>query len=97
VTSWDISEWTFLATAYDSSGDVLDNLDVIIDGSEVSIFVSANTSKNWGVAYKSVVAELPFDLQVVIPASEEETEDTIWTPVLGTICVLGNVTPGASL
>jgi hypothetical protein len=97
VTSWDISEWTFLATAYDSSGDVLDNLDVIIDGSEVSIFVSANTSKNWGVAYKSVVAELPFDLQVVIPASEEETEDTIWTPVLGTICVLGNVTPGVSL
>jgi hypothetical protein len=97
VTSWDISEWTFLATAYDSSGDVLDNLDVVIDGSKVSIFVSANTSKNWGVAYKSVVAELPFDLQVVIPASQEETEDTIWTPVLGTICVLGNVTPGVSL
>ena len=97
VTSWDISEWTFLATAYDSSGDVLDNLDVIIDGSDVSIFVSANTSKNWGIAYRSVVAELPFDLQVVIPASGEETEDTIWTPVLGTICVLGNVTPGASL
>ena len=96
VTSWDISEWTFLATAYDSSGDVLDNLDVIIDGSDVSIFVSANTSKNWGIAYRSVVAELPFDLQVVIPASGEETEDTIWTPVLGTICVLGNVTPGAS-
>jgi hypothetical protein len=97
ATYWDTDGWTYSATAYDSTGDVLDELDVIVDGSEASIFISADISKNWGIAYRSVVAELPFDLQVVIPAAQGETEDTVWTPVLGTICVLGNVTPGGSL
>jgi hypothetical protein len=94
VTYWDTEGWAYSATAYDPSGDLLDELDVIVDESEVSIFVSADISKNWGTKYKSVVAELPFDLQVVIPAGIGETEDTIWTPVLGTICVLGDITPG---
>lgn len=97
VTAWDIEDWTFLATAYDPTGDILDELTVNVDGSDVSIFVSADISKNWGTRYRSVVAELPFDLQVVIPRAVGETEDTIWTPVLGTICVLGDVTPGGSL
>ena len=41
-----------------------------------------------------VVAELPFDLQVTI---SDAGEDTVWTPVIGTICVLGDVSPGGSL
>ena len=97
VTYWDTEGWTYSSSSYDASGDVLDSLEVIVDGSEVSIFVSAEISKNWGTKYKSVVAELPFDLQVVIPAGVGETEDTVWTPVLGTICVLGDITPSGSL
>lgn len=97
VTSWETEDWTFSATAYDPSGDVLDQLDVIVNGYDISIFVSSEISKNWGLNYRSVVAELPFDLQVIIPATVGETEDTIWTPVIGTICVLGDVTPGGSL
>jgi hypothetical protein len=42
-----------------------------------------------------VVAELPFDLQITIPT--DGPNDTIWTPVIGTICVLGDITPGGSL
>jgi hypothetical protein len=42
------------------------------------------------------VAELSFDLQVIIPAGSGEGEDTTWTPVIGTICVLGDVS-GTSL
>jgi hypothetical protein len=38
---------------------------------------------------------LPFDLQITIPAATGE--DTVWTPVIGTICVLGDITPGGSL
>jgi len=38
---------------------------------------------------------LPFDLQITIPAASGEP--TVWTPVIGTICVLGDITPGGSL
>jgi hypothetical protein len=97
VTGWDISDWSFLATAYDVTGDILDELSVTVSGYTATIFVSADITKNWGSAYKSVVAELPFDLQVTIPSDEGDPEDTVWTPVLGTICVLGDITPGGSL
>lgn len=93
-TGWDISDWDFAATCYDSSGDFLDELKVTVSGYTATIFASSDLTKNWGTKYTSIVAELPFDLQAVIPAGENDTEPTVWTPVLGTICVLGDVTPG---
>jgi hypothetical protein len=75
---------------------VLDELIVTDEQGYVTISIPADTTLNWGNQYKSVTAELPFDLQVTIPGGSGE-EDTIWTPVVGTICVLGNVTPGGSL
>ena len=94
VTGWNIATWDFLATAYDSTGDILDELVVTVSGSTATIFISADITKNWGSRYTSVVAELPFDLQATIPKSTGETEDTVWTPVIGSICVLGDITPG---
>ena len=94
VTGWNIATWDFLATAYDSTGDILDELKVTVSGSTATIFISADITKNWGSKYTSVVAELPFDLQATIPKSTGETEDTVWTPVIGSICVLGDITPG---
>jgi hypothetical protein len=94
VTGWDIEDWTFAATAYDVTGDILDELAVTVSGHTATIFVSADITKNWGSTFKTIVAELPFDLQATISAGEDDTEDTIWTPVLGTICVLGDITPG---
>ena len=94
VTGWNIATWSFLATAYDSTGDILDELKVTVSGSTATIFISADITKNWGSKYTSVVAELPFDLQATIPKSTGETEDTVWTPVIGSICVLGDITPG---
>jgi hypothetical protein len=94
TTGWDIDGWTFLATAYDITGDILDELSVTVSGHTATIFASADITKNWGAAYRSIVAELPFDLQATITAGVGETESTIWTPVLGTICVLGDITPG---
>ena len=94
VTGWNIATWDFLATAYDSTGDILDELKVTVSGSTATIFISADITKNWGSRYTSVVAELPFDLQATIPKSTGETEDTVWTPVIGSICVLGDITPG---
>jgi hypothetical protein len=94
VTGWNISTWTFSSSAYDTAGDILDELKVTVSGSTATIFISADITKNWGSRYTSVVAELPFDLQATIPKSTGETEATIWTPVIGSICVLGDITPG---
>lgn len=96
ITYWDTDGWTFLSTSYDPTGDVLDELLVTEEAGYVTISIPAETTLNWGNQYKSVVSELPFDLQVTIPGGSGE-QDIIWTPVVGTICVLGNVTPGGSL
>ena len=95
VTFFDTSDWTYKATAYDKSGDILDEL-IVEDDEEgyVIIKATADVTANWGTAYRSDVAELPFDLQVKIV---DGTDTTIWSPVIGTICVLGDVTPGGSL
>jgi hypothetical protein len=92
-TYFDTTGWEFLATAYDSRGDILDDLLVIPLNGYVEIKISPEVSENWGIGFKSVVAEIPFDLQVLIPGEEETT----WTPVIGSICVIGDVSPGGSL
>ena len=94
LTSYDTDTWSYNATAYDISGDVLDDLPVVAGEGYVEIQIPASITENWGSNYKNVVAELPFDLQVVI---SDAGEDTVWTPVIGTICVIGDITPGGSL
>jgi hypothetical protein len=95
ATTYDTSSWTYSATSYDSTGDILDELTTTAYDGYVEIFVPACITANWGAnKYRSVVAELQFDLQVVIEGGSGPNADTVWTPVIGTICVLGNVTPG---
>ena len=94
VTAWDIEGWTFSATVYDPSGDFLDELEVETTSTGVQIKAADTITANWGTAYKTVVAELPFDLQATIVDSGETT---VWTPVIGTVCVLGDITPSGSL
>jgi hypothetical protein len=94
VTGFDTSDWTYKATAYDPIGDVLDDLAVEVDGHTATITAPASITSNWGTAYKQVAAELKFDLQVIIEAGSGVDADMVWTPVLGTICVLSDITPG---
>ena len=94
VTEFDTEGWTYKATAYDPIADVLDELTVSSDGSVVTVTAPADVTANWGSKYKSVVAELTFDLQAKVP---DGGSTITWTPVIGTICVLGDVTPGGSL
>lgn len=93
VTGFDTDGWTYLATAYDVSGNVLDDLSVTASGSSITVTASPDITERWGSSYKSVVAELPFDVQVTIPGQTITT----WTPVIGSICVLGDITPVGSL
>lgn len=94
VDYYDTSDWVYRATAYDQSGNVLDALYTEPGPGYVDITAYPSVTKNWGTRYTATVAELPFDLQVAIP---EVIEDIVWTPLVGTISVLGDVTPGGTL
>ena len=93
-TKWDTTGWTYIATSYNPDGDLLDELTVTGSAGKAIITAPGSLTELWGSRYKSVVAELPFDLQITIP---ENGEDITWTPVIGTICVLGDVSPRGSL
>jgi hypothetical protein len=93
-TPFDTDGWTFKATSYDPTGQVLDDLLVTANTGSVTITADPCITEKWGNTYKTIVAELPFDLQVIIPS---EGESIVWTPIIGTICVLGDITPGGSL
>jgi len=86
ATYFDTSDWTFEATSYDPQSDFLDSLEVIPGEGYVDIMAPASITQFWGTGYKSIVTELTFDLQVVID------ENTVWTPLIGTISVIGDVT-----
>lgn len=96
VTAYDTDGWMYSSTAYDTAGAVLDELTVTEDDGYAIISIPSDISNNWGTQYKTVVSELLFDLQITIPGGSGEN-DTVWTAVVGTICVLGNVTPGVGL
>lgn len=94
VTFFDTDGWTYSATSYDPNGDILDELEVTAEEGIATIKASPSITENWGLRYGSIVSELKFDLQVVIP---DDNEDIVWTPVIGTICVLGDITPNGVL
>jgi len=93
VTEFDTNGWAFAATAYDPSTDFLDELEVSVNGSSVTVSAPASVTENWGTKYRSVVAELSFDLQAIVP---DGSTTITWTPVIGTICVLGDVSPSGT-
>jgi hypothetical protein len=85
ITAFDTSDWDFSATSYDFRGDVLDELEIDVYPGYVIVTAPAEITEFWGGGYNSTVAELAFDLQVDI-------DGTTWTPVIGTITVLGDIT-----
>ena len=89
VTLYDTTGWDYLATAYDFKGDVLDELEIESGDGYVNITATEDITSLWGTGFTPVVAELAFDLQVTIDGQ------TVWTPVIGTIRVLGDVTGGS--
>ena len=85
VTLVDTSTWEYISSAYDAKGDVLDELEVTPDDGTVTIVAPADITINWGVGSGSIVAELAFDLEITMG------DGTVWTPIIGTIAVLGDV------
>ena len=85
-TYFDTSDWTFVSSAYEIRDEIIDPLDVVVGDGYVDIVVSPDISKEWGLGYNGLVGELAFDLQVTLP------DNSIWTAVVGTISVIGDVT-----
>jgi hypothetical protein len=86
ITYYDINGWSFDSSTYDFRGDVVDPLSVEVGDGYVDIIASASITREWGTGFTSQIAELAFDLQATL------ADGTIWTPVVGTIKVIGDVT-----
>jgi hypothetical protein len=84
VTYFDTSDWEYVASSYDPKGDIIDELTVTPGNGYVDIVAGPDLTQYWGTGYGSALAELNFDLQVTI-------DDTVWTPVIGNILVIGDV------
>jgi hypothetical protein len=84
-TFLDTSDWNFLATARNILDNISYELTVIKENGYVDIMATPDQTMTWGTGFGPVVEELVFDLEVTIV-------DTVWTPVLGTIYVYGDVT-----
>jgi hypothetical protein len=85
TTYVDTSTWLFNSSTYDSRGDVLDELETFSGNGYVDILADPEITQLWGIGFGYTVAELPFDLEVTMG-------DTVWTPVVGTISVIADVT-----
>lgn len=89
TTPYNTDGWEYASSAYDFRGDIIDELEVNSGDGYAEISIPTEISQLWGTGYTRVVAELAFDLQVTID------DDTVWTPVIGTIKVLGDITGGS--
>ena len=89
VTLYDTTDWEFAASAYDFKADTVDELDIEVGDGYVIITAPSDITQYWGTGYRSSVAELAFDLQVIVDG------ETVWTPIVGTISVIGDVTGGS--
>ena len=87
-TLYNITGWTCLSSAYDLKNGGFDALTVTAGTGYVDITAPANLTKTWGTGQTSIVTELSFDLQVTISSE-------IWTPVIGKITVLADVSINA--
>jgi hypothetical protein len=91
VTFQDTSSWEYLASAYNPKTAIVDTLQVIAGEGYVEILAPASMTETWGTGYAAIVAELSFDLQITIE------EEIVWTPVIGNIVVIPDITPSNTL
>lgn len=88
VTAVSTSGWEYAASAYSVKWDVLDELEIEVGSGYIDIVAPSDITAEWGSGSASIVAELAFDLEITI-------NDTVWTPIVGTISVIGDVTGGS--
>lgn len=86
TTVFTTTGWSFAASAYDPKEDATDELEVFVGTGYIDIIASAEVTANWGTGYGRATAELSFDLEATL------NNGKIWTPIVGTISVIADVT-----
>lgn len=86
ATAYDMTDWDVEANVYDYKNDISDELEVTVGDGYADIVAPSDITENWGEGFGSVIGELYFDVQVTL------SDDTVWTPIVGTIKVLGDIT-----
>ncbi len=87
---YDTTGWTFISTVFDRRGKSLTTLDVDVFSGYIEITATPEKSTEWGDGFSDRVAQLNFDVQVTIP--KQGSPNILWTPVIGIISVLGDIT-----
>ena len=90
ATTFDTSGWIYTSSTYDYRGDIIDELEVTHGDGYAVITATPDLTSAWGEGYGGVVAELAFDLEILINGGTR-----IWTPIIGTINVIGDVSMGS--
>lgn len=94
-TLFDTSDWSYTATVYDKYNDSLEELEVSLSVGKITVTASSDITGNWGPTTNFSTAELRFEIKAVIP--QVGTDDFIWTPISGTICLMSDILSGGSL
>jgi hypothetical protein len=89
ITAYSTTGWSYISTAYNPATDITYTLNTAGGTGYVDITALPNMTDDWGTGYSSVIAELSFDLQITKP------DATVWTPIIGTISVLSDITGGS--
>lgn len=92
ITPMNMTGWTYKATAYNPVTQEFFEL-VVEEGDPgyVNVIALPEQTTTWGTGIKTIVAELSFDLEITIAG------ERVWTPIIGTICVLGDISSRGSL
>jgi hypothetical protein len=84
-TYYDTTGWTYRSSTYDLKGSVLNSLQVSHGDGYVEITALPSITSTWGTGYKQISSELLFDIEVTT------SDNRVWTPVIGNIVVLSDV------
>jgi hypothetical protein len=83
-TPVDISTWDIIATAYNVKKKTTDDLEITVGTGYIDVTATSDITIEWGTGFGSIIGTLFFDIQTTI-------NDVVWTPVVGNITVIGNV------
>lgn len=85
---YDTTNWTYVCTVHNKKTNEFFDLDVTNGDGFATITATPEVSSQWGSGINDLVAQLDFDLEVTID------NDIVWTPVIGTVSVIGDITGG---
>lgn len=81
----DTTDWTYASSTYDQKGNAVDALTVNSGLGYAEIVAPSGITETWGTGFKTgFIAELAFDLEITTP-------DKTWTPIIGTIAVISDI------